>query len=90
MVARADTYYFGSFVSQHDHCNLGCCIVLAADPEEANRKALALPGFPEECNSARWYGMDQECFQQQGMELDRFYTADEMSTMGFQKDSEAN
>lgn len=78
-------YVFMSFASAHTGKNIGCCVVQTDDPNNANEKCKELDLMPEECNHARGYPMDKETFQKQGMELNRFYSPQEMIEMGFQK-----
>lgn len=79
-------YVFISFGSAHTGKNIGCCIVKVDDPEQANEECRRLGLMPNECNQARGYVLDTEKeFKEQGMELNRFYTAAEMAKMGFEK-----
>lgn len=78
-------YVFMSFGSMHDGRNLGCCIVRVAEFTDANAECARLGLMPNECNEARAYLLRDEEFPAQGMELNRFYTRDEMLQMGFRK-----
>lgn len=81
---QEQTYYvFMSFGSVHTGKNLGCCIIRCADPENANELCALMGLMPAECNQARGYVLSDEDFFAQGMELERFYTTDEMKAMGF-------
>ncbi len=79
------TYVFMSFGSAHTRRNLGCCIVRVQHVEDANEECKRLGLMPQECNQARGYPLSDEDFPNQGMELNKFYTADEMRAMGFEK-----
>lgn len=78
-------YVFMSFGSAHTGRNIGCCIIESEDPNDANEKCKELGLMPEECNQARGYVLDEDTFQKQGMELNKFYSSKEMEEMGFQK-----
>lgn len=77
-------YVFMSFGSIHTRKNLGCCIVKVKKPENANDECKRLGLMPNECNEGRGYVMDETGFKEQGMELNKFYTRNEMIGMGFQ------
>lgn len=80
-------YVFMSFGSIHTRKNIGCCIVQVSDPHNANEACRQLGLTPQECNEVHGYILETETeFQEQGMELNRFYTAAEMLQMGFQKE----
>ncbi len=79
-------YVFMSFASAHTGKNIGCCIVRVKKAEDANAKCKELGLMPKECNNARGSVLDDEDFPKQGMELDRFYSRQEMIDMGFEKD----
>ena len=78
-------YVFLSFGSLHTGKNLGCAIVQAADPKDANEVAKTLGLMPQECNQARAYPLSDDDFPKQGMELNKFYTREQMERMGFEK-----
>lgn len=78
-------YVFMSFGSVHTGKNIGCCIVKVDDPDQANAECKQLGLMPTECNQARGYVLDtEEAFNEQGMELNRFYTKQQMQEMGFE------
>lgn len=79
-------YVFMSFASPHTGKNIGCCIVQVDDPEQANARCIELGLMPQECNHARGYSLDEEGFKEQGMELNKFYTAAEMRAMQFESE----
>lgn len=80
------TYVFMSFASAHSGKNIGCCIVQVENPEDANEECKRLGIMPKACNQARGYVLeDEKTFQEQGMELNRLYTPEEMLNMGFAK-----
>jgi hypothetical protein len=78
-------YVFMSFSSMHTKKNIGCCIIQCEDPTKANELTKQLGLMPHECNNARGYELNEEEFREQGMELNRLYSSEEMSKMGFQK-----
>lgn len=79
-------YVFMSFGSIHTKHNIGCCIVQVERPETANEECKKLGLMPNKCNQARGYVLDEQCFKEQGMKLNKFYTAAEMKQMGFEID----
>lgn len=76
-------YVFLSFASPHTGKNLGVCIVQVDNPGDANDRAKELGLMPDECNHCRGFLLTDEGFEEQGLELNRFYTADEMRKLGF-------
>jgi hypothetical protein len=78
-------YIFMSFSSMHSKKNIGCCIIQCEDPTKANELTMELGLMPHECNNARGYVLNEEQFKEQGMELNKFYSSQEMSEMGFKK-----
>lgn len=79
-------YVFMSFGSIHTGKNLGCCIVQVEKPEDANEHCRSLGLMPDTCNQGRVYILpDEAAFKDQGMELNRLYSPDEMDQMGFSK-----
>ena len=78
-------YIFMSFGSHHTAKNIGCCIVKTEGTEDANEKCKRLGLMPNECNQARGYELTEESFVEQDMELNKFYTVNEMEKMGFEK-----
>jgi len=79
-------YVFISFGSLHTGKNIGCCIVEVEALDDAAAKCDELKLTPEVCSQGRASVLpDEETFQEQGMDLNRFYTADEMIQMGFTK-----
>lgn len=81
-------YVFMSFASPHTGKNLGCCIVQVDDPNNANDKCKELGLMPMECNHARGYVLDDDTWQEEDMELNRFYTPEEMLASGHEKHKE--
>jgi hypothetical protein len=78
-------YVFMSFGNVHTGKNIGCCIVQVDDPDHANDKCAELGLMPTVCNEGRGYVLTEESFNEQGMELNKFYSATEMEAMGFSK-----
>ena len=78
-------YVFVSFGSLHTRKNIGCCIVQVEREEDANGECARLGLMPQECNEAKGFHLPPESFAEQGMELNRFYTRDEMEQMGFER-----
>ena len=81
-------YVFMSFASPHTGKNLGCCIVQVDDPNDANRKCQELGLMPNEDNHAKGYPLDEEGFKEQEMEVNQFYTPEQMASKGFEKKRE--
>ncbi len=77
-------YVFMSFASHHTGKNIGCCVIQVDNLNNANEKCKELGLMPNECNNARGYVLNEQQFNQQGMELNKFYTRQQMSDMGFQ------
>ena len=77
-------YVFVSFANTHTGKNIGCCIVQAEDPNDANVKCAELGLMPEVCNQARVYVLTDEGFEEEPMELNRFYSSNEMKAMGYE------
>jgi N-acetylglutamate synthase-like GNAT family acetyltransferase len=79
-------YVFMSFASLHTGKNIGCCIVKVDDPDDANERCRELGLMPDTCNQGRGYLLpDEAAVAAQGMEVERFYTDDEMLGLGFTK-----
>ena len=78
-------YYFMSYGSLHSGKNIGCCIIEVEESEDPNEKSKILGLMPNECNQAIAYLLDEQGFKEQGMELNRFYSREEMLSAGFQK-----
>lgn len=76
-------YMFVSFASLHTGKNLGCCIVKSDNKYDTNKQCIDLGLMPEQCNECRGYPLTEEQFQKQGMELNKFYTKEQMIEMGF-------
>jgi len=74
-----------SFGSMHTRKNIGCCIIRVKNPEDANEECKRLNLMPTECNQTRGFLLSDEDFPQQGMELNKFYTKEEMEKMGFER-----
>ena len=83
--AAKQVYVFMSFANIHTGKNIGCCVVKVNDPSEANDECKRLNLMPNVCNDARGYAMDEKGFLKQGMELNKFYSREEMQSMGFEK-----
>ena len=77
------SYVFMSFASFHTGKNLGCCVVEVDDPNDANQKCKDSRLMPEECNHARGYTLEE---MEPGMELNKFYTRQQMIEMGYERD----
>ena len=77
-------YVFMSFASPHTGKNLGCCIVEVDNPNDANQRSKDLGLMPEECNLAK--GWTIENLDGEDMELDTFYTRQQMDDMGYERD----
>lgn len=78
-------YVFMSFADTHTRQNIGCCIVQVDHLKDANEKCKQLGLMPQICNEARGFPLNEQEFQQQGMELNRLYSRHEMEQMGFEK-----
>ena len=78
-------YHFCSFKSLHNGKLLGACIVKPDLPGEAGLKVELMTRNlePNECHEMQSYFMDKQEAQEQGMQLNRFYTAREMKELGF-------
>ena len=76
-------YVFMSFASAHAGKNIGCCIIESEDPNDANQKAKDLGLMPEECNHAKGYVLED--IEDEDMELNKFYTNQQMAEMGYEK-----
>ena len=76
------SYVFMSFASAHTGKNIGCCIVEVDDPNNANQHCSDVGLMPEECNQAR--GFVLEDIEGEDMELNKFYTRQEMVDMGYE------
>lgn len=75
-------YVFLSFASLRSGKNLGCCIIQVENPEDANVRAKAIGLMPKEDNHAQGYVLREDAWQEEGMELNRFYTREEMIELG--------
>jgi len=84
---KKQQYVFMSFADVHTGKNIGCCIVEVADPNDATEHCKKLGLMPKTCNSARGFVLDEKGFKEQGMELNKFYSRDDMAKMGFQKET---
>lgn len=78
-------YVFVSFGSIHTGKPLGACIVQVENAEQANAETQRLGIAPDTCNRAYGYIMSDEDFQNQGMELNKFYDSETMERMGFNR-----
>lgn len=74
-------HVFMSFASLHTGKNLGAAVLQVDTVEDANEKAKELGIMPNECNQGRGYVVPDN----QGLELNRLYTPQELDQLGFQK-----
>jgi hypothetical protein len=82
-------YVFVSFSNVDTKKNLGCCIVRSNEEnwlDDCDRLGLR----PNGANNIIGYPLNEEEFQAQGIELNRFYTREEMLQEGFEKISPNN
>jgi hypothetical protein len=80
-------YVFMSFASPHTGKNLGCCIIQVENPEDANEKSKELGLMPKEDNHAQGYVLNEDTWQEEGMDLNRFYSREEMTELGHKKET---
>ena len=83
-------YFFLSFASLHTKKNIGCCVIELETAGQdvmtmVNAKCQVLGILPKECHSIRCFPLTDEGFTEQGMELNRVYSAAEIDRMGFGK-----
>ena len=78
------SYVFMSFASSHTGKNLGCCIVEVDNPNDANQRSKDLGLMPGECNQAKGWTIENR--DGEDMEIDTFYTRQQMIEMGYERD----
>lgn len=80
----SDKYTFISYASIITGKNIGCCVIKCV-AAEAQAKAIELDLEPHQPIHAQGAEMDEKAFKEQGMELNRFYTNEEMCKTNFEK-----
>jgi len=75
-------HVFMSFADAHTGKNIGCCIVEVDEAEQANAKCAELGLMPNRCNHAKGYVLENAA--DEPMEVNRFYTKDELIEMGYE------
>lgn len=79
-------YTFISFGSTVTGKNLGCCIIECSG-DEAAQKARDLGLEPNEPIHAQAFELNEEQFKEEGMELNKLYSREEMLQRGNEKDT---
>lgn len=80
-------YVFLSMSNLQTGKNIGCCIVKANTEEQAIKQVEKLHLIPETCDNIKMFQLDEKEFKAQNMDLDTFYSRDEMKQKGFQSES---